>query len=154
MFKEKPVRVGLSPPKDAKSARALMEPGIDSRGLNVYFGFELKEGGRICLTATHGTLGQIINYLQGIATMARQRRAQVDPTAADTEVRAVESSPVRQIDIDLDIGGQFALWQCTMIDGARLEAEIPLDLMEGLREHLPSRIDEMKRRQAAHRKPN
>ena len=102
----------------------------------------------------HATLGKIINYLQSIASMARQRRAEVESTAASTELRIVESNPVRQIDIDLDIAGQFALWQCTTKDGSRLEAEIPLDLMKSLHEHLPSRIEKMKRRQAAHQKPN
>jgi hypothetical protein len=151
MDKAEPITVGQSLPKDAKTPTKFLPAGVDAKGLSVFFGFELKEGGRICLTATHAALGQIINSLQSIARIAQERRARANPIP---EIRAAPLNPVHRIDIDPDIAGQFAVWQCTMQDGTSLDAQIPLNLMEGLLAHLPSRINEMKRRQAAHHKPN
>jgi len=140
------------PPANSKNIEGCTSYGVDNNGNYVFFGFRCENASDANFTTNHHGLGNVINYLQAIAREAQQRRLKVDPTAVHTEVREKQSNPVRQFDIDPDVTGQFALWQCTMQDGTRLEVQIPLDLMEGIVAHLPSTIDEMKKRQAEHKR--
>jgi hypothetical protein len=142
------------PPPGAKFIEGCTDYGIDGPGNYAFFGFRVDSGPDVHFTADHYGLGNVINYLQTIAQEAQQRRLQLDPNAADLETPGKSSNPVLQIDIDLDVMGQSALWQCTMQDGTRLEAQMPLDLMENIAAALPSRIVEMKRRQAEHKRQN
>lgn len=143
--------IGATLPEDARKPIGMINPGIDAAGQNVFFGFNFDDGSRACLTAFHEGLGQIINYLQRISTIAQQRRLAAVPADAELEIKAKSHNPVQQLGIDLEVSGQFALWQCTMRDGTLQEVQIPLDLMEALVVELPPRIEEMKRRQGARR---
>ena len=140
----------VTPPPNSNFIEGSRNYGVDDNGNYVFFGFKLNGGSTADFTTDHHGLGNVINYLQTIAREAQQRRMKVDPSAEHMEVRGKPSNPVRQLDVDPDITGQFALWQCTMLDGTRLEAQMPLDLMEALIAKLPSRIDDMKRRQRAY----
>lgn len=139
-------------PADARRPTAMIPPGIDAEGRNVFFGFAFEAGERVCIAVPHEGLGQIINMLQSVARDAQHRRVSVDPKASHLEIKQAPNNPVRQIDIDPDISGQFSLWHCTAADGTTTQVQVPLDLMEAIVAHLPSRIAEMKRRQGEHQK--
>lgn len=141
-------------PPDTKNLAGRTEYGVDDNGAYVYFGFKFEASNPEHFTTNYLELGNIINYLVAIAREAQQRRLKIDPTAQHLEVKGIPSNPVRQLDVDPDVTGQFAVWQCTMQDGTRLEAQIPFDIMEGLVAALPPRIDEMKKRQAERKQPN
>lgn len=141
---------GTPLPDDARRPTEMIPPGVDDAGQTVFFGFVFEGSDRVCMAVSFETLGQIINLLHTLAAAAQQRRLASDPSAAHLEIKEAETNPVRRVEVAPDIAGRFSLWSFTTADGTTAQVHLPLDLMEGLVAHLPSRIAEMKLRQAEH----
>jgi hypothetical protein len=137
------------PPSDTRPLKSPEPYGIDANGNYVFFGFSFEGDGRCILSANYLQLGNAIVYLQGIAREAEQRRLKADSTAGDREARQRSSNPVRIVDIVPDLTGDTAMMACTTLTGTRIEAQLPLDLLEGLHKNLPQTIAEMKARRQA-----
>ena len=123
--------------------------GIDEGGNYVFFGLETPVG-TTNFTTNYQALGQLIQYLQRIATEAQQRRLSIDPNKTDLEVRKSQSNPVARADLTPDIIGATASLLCTRQDNyPEVEAQLNFDTLQGFLKHLPSTIAEMEKRQAA-----
>ena len=137
----------ISPPEGMKRISGFTDSGIDENGEWVFFGFNLENETPKTFEAHYQVLGAAINYLRQIATMAQQRRLNLDPTVADREVRETEPNFVTQLDLYPALGGTGVALECTTQDGTGVQAQLPLDLLEQMLQRLPDLIAEMKRRQ-------
>jgi len=140
----------VEPPVAASDVAGTTPFGVDDTGHHVFFGFKTAAG-PVDFIANYKVLGLLINYLQAIATEAQQTRLALDPNASDLEAREAKSNPVAQAALEPDIGGTSAALVCTTEEGTRVELQLDFDLLQGLLERLPKMLEEMRRRQAAHR---
>jgi hypothetical protein len=137
-------------PTDAHDLTGFESYGVDQKGIYVFFGFQLKDTAPAVLHCNYRQLGQCITYLQEIAQEAFQRR---DPAFAQQELRETASNLVRRLDFNVDVAGDSAALLCTTQDGLRTELQIPYDILQGLKTHLPVVLAEMdiRRAQRQHR---
>ncbi|KAF0181826.1 MAG: hypothetical protein FD124_1620 [Alphaproteobacteria bacterium] len=133
-----------------------VSPGItvDHAGARITFAVTTAAGGVRSFSASSQVLGVLINTLQLAARTAHQRRVAADPSRAFRDPRVRRADPVRQIEMEMDAAGRAALWRFTGHDGASHEAQISLELLEGLVEKLPRTIAELKRLRADKAAPN
>jgi hypothetical protein len=127
-------------PTDAHDLTGFESYGVDQKGFYVFFGFQLKDTAPAVLHCNYKQLGQCIIYLQEIAKEAFQRR---DPASAQQGVPETTSNFVRHLDFDVDATGDSALLLCTTQDGLRTELQIPYDILQSMKTHLPVVLAEM-----------
>ncbi|MBT9445596.1 MAG: hypothetical protein IV086_07865 [Hyphomonadaceae bacterium] len=127
---------------------------VDESGGRIEFAVATAAGDELKLTTSSQVLGVLINTLQLAARTAHQRRVAADPALAFADPRVRRANPVRQIEMEMDAAGRAALWRFTGQDGAAHEAQISLELLEGLVEKLPRTIAELKRLRADRAAPN
>jgi hypothetical protein len=139
------------PPKKAKKVIGTTNFGVDGNGNYVFFGFKTSAKAADFI-ANYKVLGLLINYLQSMASEAQQRRLKLDPNAPDFEARETRSNPVLQAVLEPDLSGNSAALVCTTQDGTRIDAQLNLDMLRSLHQHLPGTIAEMERRRAAQQK--
>ena len=136
-------------PEGTKTIDGCTNYGVDDNGSWVFFGFKT-ETGNVLLQANHHWLGQAIRYLQTIALEAYQRRVQIDPKAAHTEVREKLHNPIQQADFDIDLQGQHCMLKGLTASGLPVEVEIPFLLVEGIQRELPKVLEQMREKQKGH----
>jgi hypothetical protein len=127
---------------------------VNKTGDSVDIGLVLANGVEQRLTMSAALLGVLVNTLQLGAREALQRRVAKDPANAYRDPRTRRANPVRQIDMELDAAGRAALWRFTEHDGTSHEAQISLELLEGLVEKLPNTIEGLKKLRAGKAAPN
>ena len=62
-------------PPDVRDITGLEGYGVSRDGLYVFFGFNLKDTGRVMMRCSHEQLDQCIAYLQTVANNASDQRA-------------------------------------------------------------------------------
>jgi len=137
-------------PPDAKNIAGFEPFGIDRNGLWMFFGFTVEDGPRVNLHCNHLALGKLIMQLQELAKEAQRRRIAADAATEHKEVEEAKANPVVRMDFAPDVTGQSALLTCTMPSGIDSELQLPFGLMEKMHDQLPTLLQEMRKRQAAH----
>jgi hypothetical protein len=141
-------------PPDAKNITGCEPFGVDDHGRDVFFGFGLENAPRAVLHCNHLTLGKAIGYLQTVAAEALRRRLKANPLSADIEAQETQANPIVRMGFDMGMAGQSARLMWTTPSGIGGALQLSYDLIDKMYQELPALMEEMQKRQTAHKRPN